>query len=441
MGLLTLTAILFLLSLGTYPVVEARFATLPFPAILLGLLLGLLLLNGLAGYRAVLTSQDKSIIVFSTFLAYWLLLVTAVSSVGFGRTVDYQQYVAIGYIFAFPALALIFRQLKVTWLLWALLGGCVLALSIGYGRFITLSGGTPAEHMLGYWGIRYLPSTRNSDVLYAIVSSLVATGLYGIARIRLIRLLLIFVAIASFVAVILSLSRAAWLALLTGYLALLWFTRQHAFVRRRQQSVGVMVLAGMVLAAWFNANGSYDNYQLIVDRMQTIIDSGDPDVSNRDRLDLAKDAVVGILHYPAGVGVGNVAYALGRPAHSVGNAENAWLTIGLEGGWLAIIAFSLVLLWLIRSMTRKPSGRDAGYDGIFAAIGMALIIASCSYLMFNHELNSLFVWSVLAVVWAINRRGSIASNRHDIGADGGVQCAGHSHRGDALDSGADTQGG
>ena len=179
MGLMGFTTTLFLLSLGTYPVVEARIASLPFSAILLGLLLGLLLMNGLTGYRVVLSSQDKSIFAASIFLAYWLLLVTAASSFVFGHTADNHRYVGIGYIFAFPVLALIFRHLKVAWLLWALLGGCVLALSIGYYRFFTLSGGIPEEHALGYWGIKYLASTRNSDVLYVIVSGLIATGLYA----------------------------------------------------------------------------------------------------------------------------------------------------------------------------------------------------------------------------------------------------------------------
>jgi hypothetical protein len=230
-----------------------------------------------------------------------------------------------------------------------------------------------------------------------------------------------FIIIASFVAVILSLSRSAWIALSTGYIGLLWFIRlQDVAVRRRGKAIGVIILAGIVVVTWLHSNGSYTHYEVIVDRMQSIVDGGDPSVSNRDRLDLAKDAVAGILRYPAGVGVGNNAFALGRQIYSDGHAENAWLAIGLEGGWLAIAAFSLVLLWLVRSIHPIPSGRGASCDGVFYAIGMALVIAICSYLMFNYELNSLFLWSVLAVVWGMKRRGGIAINRQDIGADGGV---------------------
>jgi hypothetical protein len=442
MNLIGFAATLFLLSLGTYPVVEARIASLPLPAILLGLLLGLLLLNHLAGYRVFLTNHDKRIFAASTFLASWLALVTFASSAAFGYVVDKQQYVGIGYIFAFPFLSLIFRHLKVEWLLWALLAGTVLALSIGYGRFITFSGGVPAEHALGYWGIKYLPSTRNSDVLYPVVSGLVATGLYTITRIRLIKVVLMFIIIASFAAVILSLSRSAWIALSSGYIGLLWFTRhQDITVRRRGKAIGVIVLAGIVVATWLHSNGSYTQYEVIVDRMQSIVDDNDPSASNRNRMDLARDAVAGILRYPAGVGVGNSSFALGRPIHSDAHAENAWLGIGLEGGWLAIIAFSLVLLWLVLPINPIPAGPPTGYDGVFSAIGMALVVAICGYLMFNYELNSLFLWSVLAAVWAIKWRGSIAVNRQDIGTDGGVQCADHSCRGLTLDSRADASGG
>lgn len=441
MGLMKFMAILFLLSLGTYPVVEVRIASLPLPAIVLGVLLGLLLMNGLAGQRVAVTNQDKWIVATSLFLAYWLFLVTAVSSMVFGHVLDNHRYVGIGYIATFPILGLVFRRLKRPWLLWALLGGCVLALSIGYGRFITLSGGIPSEHALGYWGIRYLPSTRNSDVLYPVVSSLVASGLYMFSRVRLIRILLMFIIIASFLAVILSLSRSGWIALSIGYIGLLWFTRpQNVTIRRRGKAIGVIVLVCIIVATWFRFYGASTHYELVVDRMQSIVNGSDPGVSNRERLELAQDAVAGILRYPAGVGVGNNAFALGRAIHWDGHAENAWLALGLEGGWLAIVAFSMILLGLVLSIQPIPSGRVTAYDGVSYAIGMALLVAIFSYLMFNYELNSLFLWSILAVVLGIKRRRGIAITRQDIGADGGVQCAGYHRPGVAFDSGTDTSG-
>jgi O-antigen ligase len=426
MGLTGFTATLFLLSLGTYPVVEARIASLPFPAILLGLLLALLLLNSLAGYRVVLTGYDKRIFGASTFLAIWLALVTAASSAAFGHAVDTHGFVGIGYMLAFPLLALIFKRLKSVWLLSALLAGCVLALTIGYIRFITLSGGTPSEHALLYWGIKYLPSTRNSDVLYAIVSSLAASGLYAITRTRAIKGILMVVIIASFAAVILSLSRGAWIALATGYAALLWLTKQqHIIVRKRGQAIGVIVLVAIVVATWFNSNETYPGYDVIVDRLQSIADIRDPRASNRERLDIAMDAIDGILRYPTGVGVGNAAYALGRPMDANASAENAWLTIGLEGGWLAMAAFSLLLLWLLVSAKPMHPPRNTAHNDVLSTTGTALSVAICTYLMFNYELNSLFLWSVLAVIWALKGRVNIAINRQDLDPDGGVQCAGH----------------
>lgn len=439
MSLIGFTAIVFLLSLGSYPVVEARIESLPYPAIFLVFVLGLLLLNGLAGYRTVLSNLDKSIISASLFLAYWLLLVTAVSSFTFGHFLDNQRYVGIGYIFAYPAIALAFRHLEVRWLFWALLGGCVLAVSIGYARYFTLSGGSLSEHTLGYWGIKYLPSTRNSDVLYAIVSSLVATGLYAFTRARFIRLVLVFIVVASFFAVILSLSRSAWIALSTGYAALLWFTRRNnVAVRRRAQTIGVIVFLILVVATTFNSKEFEFHYYLIVDRMLSIVDYADPSASNQERLNLAKDAVTGIIRYPAGVGVGNAAYALGYPIHSVGNAENAWLTLGLEGGWLAIAAFTSVLLWLLHSTKPTRLEQIACRQDASAAIGMGLMVSICTYLMFNHELNSLFLWSVLAVVWATKRRKSIATDWHDFSTDDSAQWPEYNQRGVTLDSDANT---
>jgi O-antigen ligase len=251
-----------------------------------------------------------------------------------------------------------------------------------------------------------------------------------------------FIMIASFVAVILSLSRSGWIALSTGYIGLLWFTRhQDVAARRRGKAIGVIVLSGIVVATWLNSNGSYIHYEVIVDRMQSIVDDSDPSVSNRDRLDLAKDAVAGILRHPVGVGVGNSAFALGRPIHLDGHAENAWLTIGLEGGWLALAAFSLLFFWLFLSIRSTVPGQVAPPNDLSSAIGVALVVAIFSYLMFNYELNSLFLWSVLAVAWGTKWRERDAINWKNIGSDGGVQCAGHNRRSAALDSGADPSSG
>ncbi|HHH45338.1 MAG TPA: hypothetical protein ENK49_14495 [Gammaproteobacteria bacterium] len=442
MGLIGLAATLFLLSLGSYPVVEARIASLPLPSILLSLLLSLLLLNSLAGYRTVLTRQDTVIFAAATFLASWLLLVTVVSSAALGYAVDTHRYVGIAYIFVFPFLALVFRHLNARWLLWALLGGTVLALVIGYTRFFTISGGVAAEHALGYWGIKYLPSTRNSDVLYPVISSLVATGLYATARTRFTRTVLLFITIVSFAAVILSLSRGGWIALSAGYLSLLWITRrQHSVFRKRFRTVGAILLAGIVIATWLHLNESNTRYDAIVDRMQSIFDDVDPSVSNRDRLELAMHAASGILRNPVGVGVGNIAYALELPVNSIGSAENAWLTVGLEGGWPALAAFSLFFFWLFASILPTSSHRKVQDDNHSQAVGIALVAAVFSYLMFNYELNSLFLWSVLAVAMSTRRRNYHAIYRQDRGADGGVQCAGNDNRRIALDSRADPSGG
>lgn len=435
-------AVLYLVSLGTYPVPEARIATVPIPAILLGAIILILLLNHLSGYRVSLTDRDKQIFSMSVFLASWLTLVTAASSAGFGYDVDNHRYIGIGYILTFPFLYLAFRYLKPAWLLWALLSAGVIALSVGYYRFFSASSGISSEHALGYWGIKYQPATRNSDALYPVASALIATTLYSISRHAVTRGVLIFIILMAFSAVILSLSRSAWLALFTGFAGSLWFNRNHsAGVRKRLASVAGIIIASVIAGAMYLSVESISHYQALSDRVFSIVDSNDPRVSNRDRVDLARDAAIGLWRHPAGVGVGNSSFALGRPVHSDAHAENAWLAMGLEGGWPAIITFTLLLVSLVLPNAPAPVDPREEYKHDFTrSFGPTIILAICSYLMFNYELNSLFLWSLLAAAWATKRSGTRGAHPHHIGTNRCLQCRENTGGGASIDSLTDTTG-
>lgn len=259
--------------------------------------------------------------------------------------------------------------------------GVLFAVAVGFLRFVTLSGGEPAEHALGYWGIKYLPATRNGDVFYPLVG--IAIGLHFLhasatpfRRAATALLLLPLVA-----AVILSSSRSAWLGL-AMLLAL-------DLLRTPGRSVWrVAITAGAVIAAFaFLFRQVPELATLLTGRADTLFSldvstSG----SNVERLELLTAATHASLGTLLGAGVGSFGEIVGYTnvtGHALNHAENLLLTVSVEQGLLGFVIYAALSIALVRSALKGGLGGN-----------VALVVFSHSLL--NYELNSLFYWVMLA---------------------------------------------
>jgi hypothetical protein len=130
--------------------------------------------------------------------------------------------------------------------------------------------------------------------------------------------------------------------------------------------------------------------QLLLERFFSIFTTGDSRVSNDDRVDLILDSIVTMLYNPLGVGIGNMGWQIERDGQPLWNSENAWLTLGVEGGVFSLVmavALSFALLDKARMCLTSPAG--------------LLTVSLLIYFIFNYELNSLYAWSVICVAWVL----------------------------------------
>jgi O-antigen ligase len=400
-----LLAVIFLLSLGSYPIEDLRLnifgLLVPAPSLILALILITLIHHALVMRRNdVLSSVDPKLVALSVLLGGLLTM----STIGAGAvsrcdaaTLDNLKW--IPYIIGFPLLAVILSRLSRNAMWSALLVACSIAVVLGYYRFLFLEGGVHVEHLLGYWGIRYTPATRNSDVLYPLVAAILSAGLIRNASSQGMRAILTLSAILSITAVVLTQSRSGWIALLVAAVMMYWTVFRPL---RSEKGGAVWILLAIVVPLVIVASLQEQYADLLLSRAKTIlgVEQEVGEASNVERMERYTSVVTVMASNPLGIGVGNFSCAVGEIDREVKHAENAYLTLTMEGGWVAGVSFVAILLYLFQRL-RKQAQNSHAPDGQVDGMSITLLVSLAVYFLFNDEVNSLFVWSLLAVVASV----------------------------------------
>lgn len=205
-----------------------------------------------------------------------------------------------------------------------------------------------SELLIGYWGIRYQPSTRNADYIVPLLALIINRHITGIDSI-LSKLIQVFLSVI----LIFSLSRVA---LIIAIMALL-----EIFIKSGLKTIVLFTLSALT----FFYTKIIDYFEFVPDIFRSIFEGGKK-YSNADRESLLIDTLHSIKSNPLGQGVGAFEIA-GK--HS---AESAFLTIFVEYGWCFSICFLLFLFikWINR--------------GVFNILAKTMVSL---YFMFNYELN------------------------------------------------------
>lgn len=303
-----------------------------------------------------------------------------------------------GFILFVAITAQVIREKDVLVRAWSLLLGAVtFATTVGFVRFVSGTGGIASEHVLGYWGIHYLPSTRNSDALYPLVGLLIcigfATASHGRGARRslnrtMVQVSCLGVAAYCAVAVILSMSRGAWLAAIAG------LTVVSVDGLRRSRALGRMALAAtlalgtlvLIVSLWPNRVGALGA------RWTSIFDPTSR-VSNGKRLDLASQAISIIALHPLGVGVGNIGSHLSETFRGYW-VENAYLNMAAEAGVLGGLGLCVLVVWPIVSSFRSTMRTEIRQVCLSVSVGTA------TFLLFNVELTGMLYWTVAGLLAA-----------------------------------------
>lgn len=282
--------------------------------------------------------------------------------------------------------------------------GLLALVLFGWSRFITGEGGLPAEHMLGYWGIKYTAATRNGDAL----APLMLTGI-TLAFIRplssgasswFVRWILWISLTIALPALALTFARSAWIA------AVCFLLLNSGFDwRRLMKSASAVCIAIFALytVARFVAPDLIDKTidpVALIERIQSIYNTNISS-SNNERARLLSYAInLGINHPLFGVGSGGFECCIRELGYfdlmGSRHPENLFLHLFTEYGFLAAF-FSFACLVV------------AGGHGLRSALpaarfAAATLISFVVWLQFNSELSSFFVWVVMGIACSVALR-------------------------------------
>jgi len=278
-------------------------------------------------------------------------------------------------------------------LVWqAFMVGLLVLLAYGAYGFATGQVGDPGEHTLKYFGIHYLPSTRNADALYLLVLVFILLWPMAISRGGFAGFSISLSGL-TVGAVILTQSRNAWLALLIG--TLVWVARASRIgwwnhqTRVRMFAVLLVALITVVAVDTWRGTG------LPLSRRAGALLAGDPGGSLQDRLKLARIALDLIGSHPLlGIGPGTVRHRIEQSGvHldqvAANHVENSFLQVWLDAGVLGFLGFLLLWSWLL--FGARPSGLRADYEVLFTC-ARSLAAASIVYMLFNVTFDNLAMW-------------------------------------------------
>jgi hypothetical protein len=223
------------------------------------------------------------------------------------------------------------------------------------------------EYLLGYWGIKYQTSTRNHDTIYPIVGLAFSFLFYKRSKKYIFLLLCLFFIIT----LISSLSRGALIISIIFSFILL-------YKELKIRNIFFILFLFFTIFIFYNLS-NFIYWDVINDNLLSIFETKNQNsrFSNEDRLLIAKKAIYSSLFNPIGYGIENYSTIYESNINKSFTAENAFLTILVERGWLAFIFYIFYFFSILKLNKLK-------YHNL---INYFLFV----FLLFNYELNNLFI--------------------------------------------------
>lgn len=188
--------------------------------------------------------------------------------------------------------------------------------------------------------VRFFSTLRGANPLgaYLVIPISLVTVLLTRAR-RYNWGQLVFLAMA-LVVLFFTFSRSAWVGAGLSVVTVLFLSR----LSRRSQQIGLaaaacLVVAGAALAVGFRHDMNFENFIL-----HTQTNSAVPTTSDQGHLSALKNGLSDLRHSPLGDGPGTAGPASVYNDHPSRIAENYYIQIGQEVGWLGLVMFILINL-------------------------------------------------------------------------------------------------
>ena len=318
-------------------------------------------------------------------ITYFLYVITSIPSLLLGL---FEVGLSSFYVFVYSSvviivsLAMSFSKVRLKIILWLLFVVLTILTILGWvfrigilDPSIVFEAAESSELLVGYWGIRYSPSTRNADYFYPLFAVLLANILITKTTVRN------FVTLIFLGTVVLSLSRAG---LISSILIGIVFWKEQGVIRGF-----INIVLPLLFVVFLGIKAEIigpETLDVIVDIFNSILEVGSR-FSNNDRKEILFYTLREIVLHPFGTGIDN----FHLPGLNTASAENAFFTVLLERGWVSGFLFMSVLLRMI------------SIEKIWKSKVALTMMITAIYLTFNYELNNLSMSVMLGVIFSMRK--------------------------------------
>lgn len=243
-----------------------------------------------------------------------------------------------------------------------------------------------SEVNLGYWGISYFESSRNHDYMYPMMCAAISLSSFKKESNILVRYTQLAVFFLCEFTLLASLARGGMLIV---FIYLFFYVKGLS----RNRRIRFLVVLGCLAAVFWHDmtrlfGDVYSNIFLSIFGLSTENHYGS-EFSNINRQMIYMDAIKATLVNPIGYGIENFSMT---SRINGGSAENAYLTLMVERGWIATFFF-ITFLW--KKWRRLSSAVDRELT-----INFYLIPAITVYFLFNYEFTSymcVFIFFIILI--------------------------------------------
>jgi hypothetical protein len=370
---------LIFFSLTSYAIPELRIFGIPIPYILLIILFPFLIVE---------YTKNNKLLLFNIFFILYIFL-SLILNILSKSDLDYtlRQFL---YPLSTLVLANFLKEKYLTTCLFGLYLSSILIFTYGLYGFLTWNIGDPIQHTFGYFGITYLESTRNGDLVYLIPGLFLSYIFMVNFNKKVFKLINAFLFILFIFAIIANQSRGGFIVIIFSFVYLLFNKKKYLDKLSLYIKFFFFIFTTFsffLFLTYFDQN----SIQIIAERFLTIFSTNDNTVStynsNSDRIDILIFSLKIFLSNIFGIGITGLSE---KTNGSLFHAENAFVSILVYYGFIGLFFFISSLYRIKRIITHNKSS----FNKIIIILFFYFLLI---YSLFNLMIDMLPFWLLLGL--------------------------------------------
>lgn len=207
----------------------------------------------------------------------------------------------------------------------------------------------------------------------------------------------LLISLASLIVLYYSYSRSAILGLILSVAVIAWFSIRNENVKRWlliAAAAAIVLFGGLVLI--FRHNTYFEDTVFHSSQL-----SHSKTSSNQDRTSALEGGIHDVIHQPLGRGAGSAGPASVHNNHPPRIAENYFLQIGQEAGWLGLAIFIAIYYYVAKGLWERRNDPDGLPLILFASLFGLTLVNMLSHAWADDTLAYLW-WGLAGIALALN---------------------------------------